>query len=78
MKTEEIRNKLHQLIDKAEDKKVKALYTIFEESMEEKEDYTDEFKAELDSRYEEFKKDGKTISLEDVNIRVKNILSEYK
>jgi len=76
MKTAEIRGKLHQFIDDAEDKKVKAIYTIFEENLAIEEDYTPEFKAELDKRYNEYKKDGKTISREEMDKRIKKMLSK--
>lgn len=78
MKTAEIRNKLHQFIDDVEDKKVKAIYTIFAGNIEADEDYTDEFKAELDKRYEEFKKDGETTGREEVKKRIKKILSKSR
>jgi len=38
--------------------------------------YTDEFKAELDNRYEAYKKDGLVITEEEANIRIEKILSE--
>ncbi len=78
MKTAEIRSRLHRFIDTVADKKVKAIYTIFEENIEESEDYTPEFKAELDRRYEEYKKDGKTISREEMDKRIKKLLSKAK
>ncbi|MES2703492.1 MAG: hypothetical protein V4649_12685 [Bacteroidota bacterium] len=36
--------------------------------------YSDEFKAELDSRYEEYKSGGKLISEEEANNRISTIL----
>lgn len=80
MTTATIRNKLHRFIDTIEDRKVKAIYTIFEENIDEevKEEYTDEFKAELDSRYEAYKKDGKVVSRETMDKRIKKMLSKAK
>ena len=36
--------------------------------------YSDEFKAELDSRYEEYKNGGRLISEEEANKRIGNII----
>lgn len=55
-----LREKLHQYIDHVEDKKIKAFYTIVQADIEVDElNYTDEFKAELDKRYDGYKS-GKT------------------
>jgi hypothetical protein len=55
-----LREKLHQYIDHAEDKKVKAFYTIIETEIEDvKNDYVSAFKVELDKRYNDYKT-GKT------------------
>jgi putative addiction module component (TIGR02574 family) len=80
MKTAEIRNRLHHFIDTAEDKKVKAIYTLFEDKIgeEENEEYTPEFKAELERRYEEYKADGKVISREEMDKRIKRVLGKAK
>jgi hypothetical protein len=52
MRTSTIRQKLHQFIETAEDKKVKAIYALFEDEIAQDElEYTDEFKAELDCRF---------------------------
>ena len=51
MNTTVIRQKLHNYLEVANDKKVKAMYTMVEEAIaEEGAGYTDEFKAELDRR----------------------------
>ena len=79
MNTTGIRQKLHNFIDRIEDKKAAAIYTLFEESIkEEEESYTDEFKTELDRRYAEYKKDGKVITRETMDKRIKKILSKTK
>jgi hypothetical protein len=77
MKAAKIRNKLHQFIDSAEDKNVKATYSIFKESIEE-EGCTAEFNAELDKRYEEYKKDGKLISRQELDKQIKTLLKKTK
>ena len=54
MTTTAIRKKLIDYIQEADDKKVKTMYTLFENEIEQEkfEDYTNEFKEELDKRYE--------------------------
>ena len=54
----------------------KALLTVAKTFAEEQaaNDYSDEFKAELDSRYEEYKNGGKLISEEIANKRIRNII----
>jgi putative addiction module component (TIGR02574 family) len=56
MNTTAIRQQLHNYLEVAEDKKIKAIYTMMEEEIKESAvDYTDEFKAELDRRYKDYK-----------------------
>ena len=56
MNTIAIRQKLHSYLEVANDKKLKAIYTMVEEEIEETEvGYTGEFKAELDKRYAGYK-----------------------
>ena len=77
MTTAAIRQKLHNYLETADDKKIKAIYTLVEDEVEEaQEDYTDEFKAELDRRYEEYKKDGKVVTMEEMNERIRKILKK--
>ena len=79
MTTAAIRQKLHNYLEVANDKKIKAIYTMVEEAIEETlEEYSDEFKAELDRRYSEYKKDGKVISREEMDKRIKKILGKKK
>ena len=52
MNTTSIRQKLHNYLEVADDKKIKAIYTMMEETINETAvEYTSEFKAELDRRY---------------------------
>jgi hypothetical protein len=56
MTTAAIRQKLHNYLEVADDKKVKAIYAIMEQEIEESAvDYTDTFKKELDNRYADYK-----------------------
>jgi hypothetical protein len=53
----------------------KALLTVAKTFAEEHtNDYSDEFKAELDSRYEEYMNGGKLVDEAVVNKRIKNII----
>ena len=71
MNTTAIQQKLHTYLEVANDKKIKAIYTMMEEEIEEIAiDYTDEFKAELERRYAEYKKDGKVVTSETMEKRI--------
>lgn len=51
-----IRQKLHSYLEVADDKKVKAIYAIMENDIEESAmEYTGEIKKELDRRYADYK-----------------------
>lgn len=55
MDTSTIRRHLHNYLEVADDKKIKALYTIIENDIKENDFvYSDELKAELDKRYAEY------------------------
>jgi hypothetical protein len=56
MSTSTIRQKLHSYLEVADDKKVKAIYAIMENDIEESAlEYTGEIKNELDRRHAEYK-----------------------
>lgn len=79
MKTTTIRQRLHLFIETAEERKLKAIYTLFEDDITQDEgEYTPEFKAELDSRYGQYKKYGKTISAASANRQVKEMVRKAK
>jgi len=79
MTTTAIRERLHHFIDTIEDKKAAAIYTMFEESIKDREEeYTDEFKAELDRRYAAYKKDGKVVTREAMDKRIKKLVGKSK
>lgn len=80
MKTDIIRQKLHNYLEAADDKKIKALYTIIEEDVEQYEvEYTEELKAELDRRRKNYQSGkSKAISAEKVQQRMVAILKNKK
>ena len=58
---------------------MKTIYAFFEKEIEEDEwDYTDEFKAELDHRYEYHINGGKMVSAEDAEIKTKGLVMKIK
>ena len=76
MDTTAIRQQLHNYLEVAEDKKVKAIYTMMEEEIKESAvEYTDEFKAKLDKRYADYKSGkAKMISAQESKKRIRIIL----
>ena len=69
-----LRQKLHQFIDSIEEKKIKAIYTLFESEIEQSEvTYTEEFKAELDKRVEYYRNGGKMVSPTEMSKRIRAI-----
>ena len=56
---------------KADDKKIKAMYTLFENEIEREEfEYTDVLKMELDQRLSSYQNGGKTVSSREVKDRI--------
>lgn len=79
MTTVAIREKLVNYMKVADDKKVKAMYALFEDEIEQEDiEYSKEFKKELDRRYDYYKKGGKMISAEEVNKQIGKVLQTGK
>jgi len=80
MNTAAIRQKLHSYLEVADDKKIKAIYAIMENEVEESAvDYTDEFKAELDRRYADYKSGkAKMITEAESKRRIEKILKSAR
>lgn len=80
MSTAEIRQKIHNYLEIAGDKKVKAIYTMMEAEIEEAEiEYSSEFKEDLDQRYSNYKKGiTKPISAEESKKRIQKILDSKR
>ena len=79
MTTVAIRRKLAEYMQVADDKKVKAIYALFEDEIEQEEiEYSEEFKKELDRLYEYYKSGGKMISATEANKQIKKVLQPGK
>lgn len=80
MSTVEIRQKLHSYLEIANDKKVKAIYAIMENDIEDSAlEYTEEVKKELDRRYDEYKNgNAKMISAAESRKRMQKLLKAHK
>ena len=78
MNTTSIRQKLHNYLEVADDKKLKAIYTIVEDAIQESEvEYTDEFKAELDRRFTAFSNGTeKTFTAEESKERIMKLIQK--
>ncbi len=80
MSTAAIRQKLHTYLEIADDKKIKAIYTMVESEIKESAvEYTNELKAELDNRYTEYKSGKKKmVTAEESKKRIQKILKAAK
>jgi hypothetical protein len=71
----DIRQKLHQYIETAEEKRLKVIYALLEDEITQDEwEYTDEFKKELDRRYDYYKSGGKMVSSDEAEKQIDEIL----
>lgn len=77
MNVSTLRNQLHQYLETASDKKVKAIYTIFESDLKNSIDFTQDLKDELDLRHSSYL-DGsaKMFTAEESRTRINSILSK--
>lgn len=74
MKTSSIRQQLHEYLEIADDKKVNAIYTMFEDEIKENNsEYNPEFKEELDSRVNYYLKGGKMVTSATMNKRLQTL-----
>lgn len=79
MGIDNIRQKLHQFIESAEEKRVKAIYTLFEDEITQDEwEYTDEFKKDLDRRYAYYKNGGEMVTAVEANKQINAALKESR
>lgn len=79
MSTAQIRQKLHDFIDSAEDKKLKAIYTILENDLSSDYSLSIAQKKELDRRLSQHNKGiGRTYTWEETVANAEQILAELK
>ena len=80
MNTEAIRQQLHNYLEIAGDKKLKAIYTMVEdEIIESSSNYSEAFKVELDNRYNNYKSGNtKAVSASESKKRINKILKNKK
>ena len=79
MDTLVMKEKLHRFIETVEEKRMKVIYALFEQEIEEDDwEYTDEFKADLDARYNYYIKGGKMVSAEEANAQTEELLQQFK
>lgn len=69
METLSLREKLHALIDSSSDEKLMEVYSALEDN------YTTEFKAELDEEYADYQKNGEVISKEEIDKAIEKLLN---
>jgi hypothetical protein len=75
MTTIALRKKIADYLQVADDKKIKAIYTLLENEIEQPDlEYTDELKATLDQRYNDYKNGGKMIAGVAATKQIKKIL----
>ncbi len=74
-----IRKRLANYLNVADDKKLKAIYALVEDEIDQEQiEYSEEFKKELDRRHDYYKNGGKMISANEANKRIGKILSGNK
>jgi len=80
MSVTEIRQKLHNYLEIAGDKKIKAIYTMMEDEIEESvTEYSDEFKRELERRTEAYKNGSEPlISASESKKRIEKLLKSRR
>jgi hypothetical protein len=79
MTTASIRRRLHEYIEVAEDKKLKAIYTLLQDDIDDDYQLTEEQKIELDRRSYEYQNGiGKTYTRDETVAMAKQKLKERK
>jgi len=79
MTTTQIKQKLHSYIDNAEDKKLKAIYTLLQDDIGEDYKFTKEQEAELDKRFNDYQNGiGKTYTWDETVAITDKALADRK
>ena len=79
MRTTQIKQQLHDYIDSAEDKKLKAIYALLEDDISESYQLTEDQKQELDRRYDDYMSGiGKTYTWDETVAMARQALADRK
>lgn len=79
MRITAIKQQLHDYIDSAEDKKLKAIYTLLEDDITEGYQFSDDQKQELDRRYNDYMNGvGKTYTWDETVAMARQALADSK
>jgi hypothetical protein len=79
MRTTQIKQQLHDYIDSAEDKKLKAIYTLLEDDITEGFVLSNEQKSELDRRYSNHQNGiGKSYNRDEIDAIIDHALADGK
>lgn len=79
MNTAAIKQQLHNYLEVADSKKLKAIYTMLEDDIAETTgEYSEEFKAELDKRVNYYLGGGKMVTAPEMNKRLKALRKKRK
>jgi hypothetical protein len=73
-----MREQLRNYLEFADDQKVKAIYTLVEDDLQNNAEYPDELKAQLDEAEEYYNKGGKMITQAEMQHRLKRALKADK
>jgi len=79
MRTTQIKQQLHDYIDSAEDKKLKAIFTLLENDITEGYQFSEDQKRELDRRYDDYMNGvGKTYTWDETVAMARQALANRK
>ncbi len=79
MNTANIRQRLHDYLEVADDKKINAIYIMVEDEIEQTlVEYSADFKVELDSRVSYYLSGGKMVSPSQMNKRLQTLREKRK
>lgn len=78
MTTVAIRKKLADYLKIADDKKIKAMYALLEDDIEQELEYSPALKKQLDDAVSYYKKGGKMISAAEAEKEIKKLLKPSK
>ena len=79
MRTTQIKQQLHNYIDSAEDKKLKAIYTLLEDDITEGYQFSEDQKQELDRRYNDHQNGiGKSYDRDEIDAIIDKALADRK